>query len=175
MGRIMGFTSGFGTGFAEPIAESAISPEITRAARGVRRLGAALLAMALLPGAMPVSDLSIDVINLRSARGIIRLCLTLDPANFPGCIDETRAVTRSVPAATREIRLEGMPHGDYAAAVIHDENGNGKLDSFAGIPREGFGFSRNPVITFGPPRFAAARFTLAADVDKQKVKMRYLL
>jgi uncharacterized protein (DUF2141 family) len=131
--------------------------------------------MALLPGAMPVSELSIDVTNLRSDRGMIRLCLTLDPANFPGCVDNSRAVTRSVPAATREIRLEGLPQGDYAAAVIHDENGNKKLDTFAGIPREGFGFSRNPPITFGPPRFAAARFTLAGDTDRQSVKMRYLL
>ena len=131
--------------------------------------------MGLLPGAMPVSDLSIDVTNLRSERGMIRLCLTLDPANFPGCVDNSRAVTRSVPAATHEIRLEGLPQGDYAAAVIHDENGNKKLDTFAGIPREGFGFSRNPAITFGPPRFAAARFTLAGDVDRQQVKMRYLL
>ncbi len=124
---------------------------------------------------MPVSDLSIDVTNLRSDRGMIRLCLTLDPANFPGCVDGTRAVTRSVPAALREIRLEGLPQGDYAAAVIHDENANKKLDTFAGIPREGFGFSRNPPITFGPPRFAAARFTLAGDADRQSVKMHYLL
>ena len=131
--------------------------------------------MGLLPGAMPVSDLTIDVTNLRSARGVIRLCLTLDPANFPGCLDNARAVTRSVPAATPEIRLEGLPRGDYAAAVIHDENGNKKLDTFAGIPREGFGFSRNPAIGFGPPRFPAARFTLAEDADRQQVKMRYLL
>jgi uncharacterized protein (DUF2141 family) len=59
--------------------------------------------------------------------------------------------------------------------VIHDENNNHKLDTFAGIPREGFGFSRNPSVTFGPPRFAAARFTLSSDADRQQVRMRYLL
>jgi uncharacterized protein (DUF2141 family) len=44
-----------------------------------------------------------------------------------------------------------------------------------GIPREGFGFSRNPAIGFGPPRFSAARFTLGSDAQKQQVRIRYLL
>jgi uncharacterized protein (DUF2141 family) len=73
------------------------------------------------------------------------------------------------------IHFDGLPHGNYAVAVIHDENNNHKLDTFAGIPREGFGFSRNPSVTFGPPRFAAARFTLSSDADRQQVRMRYLL
>jgi len=117
----------------------------------------------------------VSVEALRSAKGKIRFCLTADPANFPACTDDAHAVTRSVPADVRAIRFEGLPHGDYALAVIHDENGNGKLDTFAGIPREGFGFSRNPAIRFGPPHFAAARFALGNDAEIQQVRMRYLL
>jgi len=44
-----------------------------------------------------------------------------------------------------------------------------------GIPREGFGFSRNPAIRFGPPRYKDARFTLGADAQMQQVRIRYLL
>jgi uncharacterized protein (DUF2141 family) len=84
-------------------------------------------------------------------------------------------VTRSIPASANSLHFDGLPPGGYALAVIHDENGNKKLDTFAGIPREGFGFSRNPPISFGPPRFAAARFTLTGDADRQQVRMRYLL
>ena len=112
--------------------------------------------------------------HLRSAKGLIRVCLTADPANFPGCVDDADAVTRSVAADVRSIRFTGLPYGHYAVAVIHDENGNAKLDTFAGIPREGFGFSRNPAITFGPPRFSAARFDLASDADRQQVKIHYI-
>ena len=54
------------------------------------------------------------------------------------------------------VRIAGLGRGDYAVSVIHDENNNAKLDTFAGIPREGFGFSRNPAIRFGPPKFSAA-------------------
>jgi uncharacterized protein (DUF2141 family) len=59
--------------------------------------------------------------------------------------------------------------------VIHDENGNAKLDTFAGIPREGFGFSRNPPIRFGAPRFSAARFAITGDAQRQQIGMRYML
>ncbi len=137
--------------------------------------GAAVAALLLLPGAVATSDLAVDVANLRSAKGMVRVCLTADPDNFPACIDDAQAITRSIPASTTSVRFDGLARGDYAVAVIHDENGNRKLDTFAGIPREGFGFSRNPPVTFGPPRFAAARFTVTGDADRQQVRMRYLL
>jgi uncharacterized protein (DUF2141 family) len=133
----------------------------------------ALLATTLI-GAAPVGRLDIVVGNLRSAKGLLRVCLTADPDNFPACVDDARAVTRTVPAKEAMIDVAGLPHGQYAFAVIHDENSNAKLDTFAGIPREGFGFSRNPAATFGPPRFAAARFTLDSDAEKQQVRMRYI-
>ncbi|MEO9130247.1 MAG: DUF2141 domain-containing protein [Sphingomonas sp.] len=131
--------------------------------------------MALLPGATPVSSLALDVAKLRSTRGLIRICLTAVPKNFPACGNGALAVTRSVPATGHDVTFEGLPYGTYAMAVIHDENSNGKLDTFVGIPREGFGFSRNPTITFGPPGFNAASFKLATDADAQQIMMRYML
>ena len=118
--------------------------------------------------------LDVSVANLRSAKGLLRVCLTADPANFPTCVDDRDATTRSVPAGTRSLHFAGLPHGSYAVAVIHDENGNAKLDTVAGIPREGFGFSRNPRILFGPPRFSTARFDLTGDASMQQVKMHYI-
>jgi len=128
----------------------------------------------VLIGAVPVGRLDVQVANLRSGKGLIRVCLTADPANFPACVDDADAVTRSVPAGQHLVRFEGLAPGQYAVAVIHDENRNHRLDTFAGIPREGFGFSRNPAVGFGPPRFAAARFTLAGDAEMQQVRMRYI-
>lgn len=129
----------------------------------------------LLPGATPVADLHVDVAMLRSGKGMLRLCLTADPKNFPACVGDARAITRSVPAGNPDMVFAGLPTGNYALAVIHDENGNNKLDTMLGIPREGFGFSRNPTITFGPPRFAAARFQLDTDANRQQVRMKYML
>ncbi|MES3153481.1 DUF2141 domain-containing protein [Sphingomonas faeni] len=133
-----------------------------------------MLVWATLAAAAPVTRLDVAVENLRSSKGLIRICLTADPDNFPACVDDGKALTRSIPAATRSLSFGGLPQRGYALAIIHDENSNSRLDTFAGIPREGFGFSRNPVVRFGPPRFAAARFVLGGDAELQQVKMRYI-
>lgn len=143
-------------------------------ARCASILGLAL-AWTMLAGAAPVSDLRIDVEGLRSAKGVIQMCVTSDPARFPSCVDDAHAVTRVVPATTRGVVIDGLPYGSYAVSVIHDENANRKLDTFAGIPREGFGFSRNPAIRFGPPRFDDARFAFGSGAPTQHVKVKYLL
>ncbi|WP_294076708.1 DUF2141 domain-containing protein [Sphingomonas sp.] len=133
------------------------------------------VAALLLPAASPVATLELDVQGLRSAKGVLQLCLTTRPDSFPDCKGDPRAVTRTVPAAAPVIRIDGLAPGSYAAAIIHDENGNKRLDTVMGIPREGFGFSRNPRIGFGPPKFDAARFPLDNGSAPQPVKMRYLL
>ncbi len=135
----------------------------------------AVSAAALLIGASPASTLDVGIDKLRSSKGLVRICLTRDPDNFPDCVDDAQAITRSIPADAPNTAFPGLSPGDYAIAVIHDENANAKLDTFAGIPKEGVGFSRNPKFTFGPPRFAAARFTLDGDAERQQVRMRYFL
>ena len=107
---------------------------------------------------------------------MVRLCLTRNPAHFPDCNADPAAVKRSVSAAQAgAIHLAGISPGVYALAVIHDENGNGRLDKFMAIPREGFGFSRNPRIRMGPPAFTEVRFEIAGARVGQTVRMKYLL
>jgi uncharacterized protein (DUF2141 family) len=80
-----------------------------------------------------------------------------------------------VPAGAPRIRFDDLAPGTYALAAIHDENGNARLDTLFGMPREGFGFSRNPPIGFGPPRFARAEFRVGDGGEPQIIRMRYLL
>ena len=74
------------------------------------------------------------------------------------------------------ISTRSLPRGTYAIAVFHDENSDGKLaTNFLGIPKEGFGFSNNPAILFGPPPFQRASFALgAADADVS-IRLKYFL
>jgi uncharacterized protein (DUF2141 family) len=125
---------------------------------------------AAAPGAV-----ELDVAGLRSAKGVVQVCLTRDPVNFPGCTDDAFAIRRKVPARTTRMTFDGLPTGSYAAALIHDENANDRLDTLLGIPREGFGFSRNPAIAFGPPKFKAARFTVGSGETSERVQVKYLL
>ena len=130
---------------------------------------------ALLTAQASPAELEVQVQGLRNADGQVRLCLTRNPAHFPDCNGDPAAVRRSLPArAAASIRLRGIPAGIYALSVIHDENNDGRLNRFMAIPREGFGFSRNPRIRMGPPRFDEVRFQLSGTV-RQAVQMRYLL
>ena len=80
-----------------------------------------------------------------------------------------------MPATQRVVSFPALPDGSYAISLFHDENGNNRLDTFAGIPREGVGFSRNPRLVFGPPRFSAAEFAIEQRATSQTVRLRYFL
>lgn len=119
--------------------------------------------------------LSMGVEGLRSTKGNILICVTRQPRYFPDCSSDPDRRHFAVPARSEAIALGAMAPGDYAIAIIHDENGNGKLDTFAGIPREGVGFSRNPTIRFGAPSFQSARFVIGGAPVRQDVKVKYFL
>lgn len=70
--------------------------------------------------------------------------------------------------------FENMKVGKYAFNFIHDENKNKKLDTILFfIPREGFGFSNNPVLRFGPPDFKELIFDVKENT-RIKCKAIYL-
>ncbi|WP_410483016.1 DUF2141 domain-containing protein [Sphingobium sp. KCTC 72723] len=147
-----------------------------------RRALAALLAMAGLTGAAPVTQpqgLSMAVEGMRSARGQLLVCVTRTPAYFPDCSHDPDkrhfAVAAQGAAKGGAVSLGMLTPGDYAIAIVHDENGNGKLDTFAGIPREGVGFSRNPVLRFGAPSFRSASFPVAGGPVEQDIRVKYFL
>jgi uncharacterized protein (DUF2141 family) len=129
-----------------------------------------------LTGAAPPGSVSADVTGLRSTKGQILVCMTTHADRFSKCEADPTARRVTVPVAqAHSIRLEGLPSGNYAIALFHDENSNNKLDTSFGIPREGFGFSRNPVIRFGPPKFSEAQFAVGVGTVDQSVRIKYLL
>ena len=156
----MGSISGFGTAFAAPI-----------------------LALAALTGGVAQSTaataadnatLDLSVTGLRNNKGHVLVCLTASSKAFPDCTKDSKAHKRTVKAnAAGSISFTDLAPGTYALSLIHDENANGKLDTSLAIPKEGFGFSRNPKITFGPPKFKAASFVVVGS-GKQTVKMKYM-
>ena len=66
------------------------------------------------------------------------------------------------------ILIKDLDMGRYAIAIFHDENNNDKFDTFLGIPKEKFGFSKNAQVLLGPPKFSEASFFLS---DNIKLKM----
>jgi len=134
----------------------------------------ALAAVLLLGAGAPPPGVDLTFENLRNTRGMLRLCVTSDRRYFPDCSDDPAAISRSV-AATERGATFNLPAGRYAVSLIHDENGNGKLDTTLGIPREGFAFSRNPAIRFGPPRYDEVSFPVGEARTGQTLRVKYLL
>ncbi|MET0181231.1 MAG: DUF2141 domain-containing protein [Novosphingobium sp.] len=142
------------------------------------RFAAALAALPLgaAVGPAPTGEVAVAVSGLRSTRGLVQACLTRLSTAFPDCRSDPAARRLTVPAASAAaIRFTALPPGRYAVALLHDENGNGRADMALMVPREGFGFSRNPAARLGPPRFGKAAFAVALDPVNVTIRMRYLL
>ncbi|NJM50903.1 MAG: DUF2141 domain-containing protein [Sphingomonadales bacterium] len=122
------------------------------------------------------ANVTVSVSNLRNAKGQLMVCLTKNPKAFPDCSKDSAALKKLVPAGNAgNIVFTSVEAGTYAIAIVHDENSNNKMDLRIFIPREGFGFSRNPTITVGPPKFKSASFTVGNSNVTQAVKMKYML
>ncbi|MGB3150347.1 MAG: DUF2141 domain-containing protein [Maribacter sp.] len=65
--------------------------------------------------------------------------------------------------------FENIPEGTYAISVFHDQDNNGKLKTFLGIPTEGTGSSNNAPARFGPPKWEDAKFQVQGNSIEQKI------
>ena len=121
-------------------------------------------------------EVSLTVTNLRNARGQVLACLTALPKAFPDCSKDPAARTAVVPAAA-SVRIDfgHLPSGRYAVSLIHDENANRKMDMALVMPKEGYEFSRDAAVRFGPPKFDQAAFDVTSGPVSLTAKMRYLL
>lgn len=128
----------------------------------------------LLTAAQDSGVVEVAIEGLRNMRGDVHLCLTREQRHFPNCRDDPAAIKRTVPASTRRVTLTVAP-GEYALSLFHDENRNRELDTMLRIPREGFGFSRNPRIRFGAPRFRDVSIGIAPGFTRLSVRMQYML
>lgn len=142
----------------------------------MRRL---LLPLAALPlvGATPKAGADIDVMvsNMRSEDGQVFACLAPAKDSFPDC-KGIGGMDMKIPATEAgHFTFHNVAPGHYAIAILHDENGNGKIDKALMIPKEGFGFSRDAPVRMGPPPFKAAAFDVGSEDVTQPIKMRYIL
>ncbi len=71
--------------------------------------------------------------------------------------------------------IDSLPAGSYAVALLHDENGDNRMNfSGLGLPKEGYGFSNNVMGLFGPPALSKASVSLRAGERKiVRITLRY--
>ena len=119
---------------------------------------------------------TVEITALRNTKGNILACLTAKADSFPECEKDPRSLRLTVPARNGPVLVfRHVQPGSYGVSLFHDENGNGRLDKALGIPKEGYGFSRDAPVKFAPPKFDAARFTVGSADVTQKITVRYIL
>lgn len=74
---------------------------------------------------------------------------------------------------TNETTVEfDVPYGDYAVAVTHDLNDNGKLDTnLFGYPKEPFGFSTNYKPKLSSPNFSNCKISFTQQNNFITIKL----
>jgi len=116
-----------------------------------------------------------DISGFRSDKGQVVFGLYKNPDNFLKKVEHApRRGTAKIKGRRSTVAFKSVPPGVWAIAVFHDENGNGKLDTnFLGIPKEGWGTSRNARSAVGPPRFKDAKFTVRQGDRTFKILIKY--
>ena len=115
------------------------------------------------------SDLTINISEISSDKGQLIVKLYNAKETFRKIIFKKETLTISNGKAS--VIIEDLPEGDYAFAILHDENSNGKID-FNGIhfPIEDVAASNNAKGFMGPPNWEDAMFTIV-DSCVQNIKM----
>lgn len=133
-------------------------------------LSTAVFAEANCPG------IHVKILDIRNSAGTVACALFESPAGFPAEFlhSATNVMIIKIRKAQARCDFMDIPPGTYAMVVIHDENMNGKLDTNAlGIPREGYGFSKDAKKFLGTPSFSAASFKYDGRNVDLMMKLRY--
>lgn len=134
----------------------------------------------LFSTACNASGLTVTIGNLRSNSGQVLICIFTadgsDKLEFPDCVKGHGVRYAQAPISGGKVVMtfNGLKDGVYAIAIVHDENGNGKMDTnFLGIPAEGVGVSTNSRV-FGKPSFEQGQFSIKGNTAVA-IETKYIL
>ncbi len=121
------------------------------------------------------TTLTVSVTGLRSTKGQVIYSVFSGSEGFPDKGEKAIVSGQSAisPEKTALFTVPKLAPGVYAVTLFHDENSNGKLDAKPfGIPKEGFGFSNDPKIRMGPPRFKDASFAITGAGPERTITIK---
>lgn len=126
----------------------------------ILKLLLALLIYAPASTTLESNHLMLQINNIQDSKGKIWLAVYDSQDSF---LDKTKAIMlRGIEvknARQLQFKLEGLDLGIYAIAIFHDVNENGTMDqSFIGIPKEPYAFSKRPSSKWRVPVFEDVKF-----------------
>ncbi|MBD2605612.1 DUF2141 domain-containing protein [Scytonema hofmannii FACHB-248] len=126
--------------------------------------------------AQPNTTLTVVVNGIEHQKGQLCIGIYSNEKGFPlSTKNVVKSACKKITGTSIKQQFTGMKPGNYAVAVVDDQNGDRQLNrDFFGIPKEGFGISNNPTvsITTGTPKFSKARFSLLKNTTVN-IDMKY--
>ncbi len=125
------------------------------------RLNTLFIALTLAAQPVLAANLEVEVQGIEAQEGELRIALYDSKEAWQGKAKRLAGhIGKPDGSPALRFTFADLPPGEYAVRVMHDENGNGKMDSnLFGIPKEGYGASNNPKV-MRAPHFEEAAFAL---------------
>ena len=132
----------------------------------------------IIPNKPQLVDVDVTVKNIRRPSGKILIGIFKNEEGFDKekPFKSVQADKATISNGLLYVKTQLEP-GIYGAALIDDENNNGKFDyNFIGIPKEGFGFSNYYHRGFFKPKLEYFKFEVKPSSNtKLEMIIRYLL
>lgn len=132
-----------------------------------------LLITVTLASYVSAATLTVTIENTETADGLLMLRILQGEDEFGGEREAITSIQQRAIEGSMTFSVSNLPDGEYAIQVMHDRNGNGKLDTnFVGIPNEPWAFSNNATGNMGPPKWAGVKFFLSNEVT-QSIRLNH--
>lgn len=119
------------------------------------------------------AKLSISVPNIDPVKGEIQVSVYDNEKSFLKENEEYKIYRFKVENAKGSFVINDLPEKNYALIIYHDENDNKKMDkSIIGMPKEGYGFSKNIKPGLSRPDFKDCSILLNKDVETE-IRLMY--
>lgn len=135
-----------------------------------------ILASIALVAAAPIAQaasLELTVTQVEDAAGTL-LVAVFDSETGWQASDAVASATAPVTGeGAVTLTIDGLPEGEVGIKLYQDVDNDGELARSAiGIPKEPYGFSNDAPVRFGPPKWDAAKFSLAEDANSHVIALR---
>lgn len=160
--------SGFGTGYLKQDLKTlkTSTKYLTKLHQSFVTLTLSILSIFLIGATSvpPTAKLVVKVIDIEGESGRVEMGLYKDNGKFPTPNKQFKMTRQKISNGEAKYTFTNLPHGHYALAIYHDENGDKVCNkNFFGVPKEAYCFSRNFRPFLSIPKFKDCSVKLYGD------------
>jgi len=133
-----------------------------------------LTGLPLLAQSDSTAILEIEFTGIHTNEGLVSIGFNYTPEGFPSEPDvEIQYEKDGLKDGMLTIQVPDLPYGTYAISAMDDLDRDIEMKMFLGIPKEAYGFSRNPEHKMRAPKFEECSFELNQPFQKITIHLRY--